>query len=371
MNEITKKRFSFLVNIAFFAVIIAIAVLFVKYALSWVLPFLLALLAVISMEPLVKLICGRIPIKRSVCAVILVLAFWLLIAFLMYVFLAAVFRETSGLTANWQVYMDSVQHWANNFIGWFEEQLALFPSEYQSLVRDGIRELQNTLSAFASSAVTSFFDWIRNIAVKLPWLLLFLLITIVSSCFLAADFPRVKLFISCQFTGRRFNALKHTKEFISGVGFKFVRAYAILLFITFFELSVGLSILRIPYALTFALLIALVDLLPVLGTGTILIPWGVIWLFAGNVWGGASILILYLVITIVRQIIEPRIIGQQIGLHPLVTLISMYVGLQSLGFIGVFLLPLTILFIKKMQEHGYFKIWNMPFESESEKNKIS
>lgn len=369
MNDTVKKRLAFLINIVFFAVIIALAVLFIKYALTWVLPFLLALLAVAAVEPLVRRLCERVRIKRSICAVFMVLVVWLVVALLLYVLLAAVFGEMSSLAANWQVYMESAQHWANNFIDWFEEQLALFPAEYQSLIRDGINELQSSLGSFASSAITSLFNWVRTIAMRLPWLLFFLLITIVSSCFLAADYPRIKLFVSSQFTARRFEAMRHTKEFISNTGFKFLRAYTILLIITFSELVIGLSILRIPYAFTLALVIAFIDLLPVLGTGTILIPWGVIWLFAGNVWGGALILVLYLLMTIVRQIIEPRIVGQQIGLHPLVTLISMYIGLQALGFIGMFLLPLTILFLKRMQEHGYFKLWKSPSEAKAEQEQ--
>lgn len=363
MNSTVKKRLAFLINIVFFAVIIALAVLFVKYALIWVMPFLLALAAVAAVEPIVKRLAERTRIKRSACAVFMVLAVWIAAALLMYMLLTAVIGEVSSLAANWQVYMESAQHWADNIVSWFEQQLALFPVKYQSLIRDGIEELQKSLGSFASSAVTPLFNWVKSIAVRLPWLLLFLLITIVSSCFMAADYPRIKLFVFAQLTARRSEAVRHIKEFVSKTVFKFVRAYSLLLLITFSELAIGLSILRIPYALTLAVVIAFIDLLPVLGTGTILIPWGVIWLFAGNVWGGVSILALFLIMTIVRQIIEPRIVGQQIGLHPLVTLMSMYIGLQMLGIMGMFLLPLTILFIKKMQEHGYLKVWKSPGEA--------
>jgi len=363
LDTTVKKRLAFLINIVFFAVIIALAVLFVKYALVWVMPFLLELAAVAAVEPVVRKLAERTRIKRSACAVFMVLLVWIVVALLMYVLLTAVIGEVSSLAANWQVYMESAQHWAGSIIDWFEEQLALFPSNYQSLIRDGIAELQKSLGSFASSAVTPLFNWVKSIAVRLPWLLLFMLITIVSSCFLSADYPRIKLFVLSQLSARRSEAARHIKDFVSKTVFKFVRAYSILLLITFSELAIGLSVLRIPYALTLAVVIAFIDLLPVLGTGTILIPWGVIWLFAGNVWGGVSILALFLIMTIVRQIIEPRIVGQQIGLHPLVTLMSMYIGLQALSIIGMFLLPLTILFIKKMQEHGYLKVWKSPGEA--------
>ena len=103
--------------------------------------------------------------------------------------------------------------------------------------------------------------------------------------------------------------------------FKFGRAYAILLSITFVELLIGFSLLRVDYALRSALLTAMVDSLPVLGTGTVLIPWAAAMLILGNCPLGIGLLMLYAIITVVRQMLEPRVVGKQIGLYPLVTLV--------------------------------------------------
>ena len=124
------------------------------------------------------------------------------------------------------------------------------------------------------------------------------------------------------------------------------------------ELFVGLLLLRVPYAFLLALLIAVVDILPVLGTGTIVIPWGIITLILGNFPLGIGLLILYAIITVVRQSLEPRVVGHQIGLHPLITLISMFVGVSLFGFLGLFGLPIAVtVFVqikraeKENQEH--------------------
>ena len=98
---------------------------------------------------------------------------------------------------------------------------------------------------------------------------------------------------------------------------KFARAYAILLGLTFVELSIGLSLLGIKNAILIALGTAVVDILPVLGTGTILIPWALYQLFSGSVGQGIGLLAIYGIITVVRQALEPRVVGRQIGLYPL------------------------------------------------------
>ena len=122
--------------------------------------------------------------------------------------------------------------------------------------------------------------------------------------------------------------------------------------ITFFELYLGVSLLKIPAAPILALLVAVVDILPVLGTGTVLIPWGLVLLILGNTFLGVGILVLYLVITVVRQTLEPKIIGSQVGLHPIVTLLCIYAGAQLIGVVGIFAFPVIATVIKKLNDEG-------------------
>ena len=136
---------------------------------------------------------------------------------------------------------------------------------------------------------------------------------------------------------------------------KYIKSYMILMVITFVELSAGFLILGIEYAIGLAALIALIDLLPVLGTGGVLIPWLIINIILGNYGLAISLLVLYVVITVIRNILEPKIIGQQIGVHPLAMLVSMYVGLRLFGFVGVFAMPILLVVIKGFRESGFHK----------------
>ena len=125
------------------------------------------------------------------------------------------------------------------------------------------------------------------------------------------------------------------------------------MFITFVELVLGLSLINllginINHIIPIALLISFIDILPVLGVGAVLIPWALISMLNGHSALGIALLILYAIITVVRNILEPRLVGQRFGLHPIATLFAIYIGGKLFGVIGVFLLPLTIIIIKQL-----------------------
>ena len=115
--------------------------------------------------------------------------------------------------------------------------------------------------------------------------------------------------------------------------------------ITFIELFVGFLILGIDYSFVLAILIAVLDILPVLGTAVVLAPWGIILLLMKNYFLGVGMLILLLIISIVRQIIEPKILGDSFGVHPLVSLITLYIGLKLFGVVGMVLLPMIVMIV--------------------------
>ena len=120
--------------------------------------------------------------------------------------------------------------------------------------------------------------------------------------------------------------------------------------VTFVELWIGLSILKIPYSLAIAFGIALFDLMPVLGTGGILLPWTVIALVTGNYGMALGVGLLYIVITVIRNSLEPRIVGGEIGLHPLATLVAMILGLGLMGLVGMLLFPITLVALTNIRK---------------------
>ena len=171
---------------------------------------------------------------------------------------------------------------------------------------------------------------------SLPGLFVKLLMMIISTFFIALDYDRIASFFVRQLSENGRTIFWEIKDYVTGTLFVCIRSYAIIMSITFVELSIGLSIIGIENAVMIALLIAVFDILPVLGTGGIMIPWAVITAIQGEYKLAIALFAVYIVVTIIRNIIEPKIVGSQLGLHPVATLASLFVGAQLFGAVGLF-----------------------------------
>ena len=145
-----------------------------------------------------------------------------------------------------------------------------------------------------------------------------------AACFLTSDYPRISRFFLAQFSPEKQAIIRSAKRLFTENILKMLRGYFILFLLTFAELFAGFLILRMEYAAVLALLIAVLDILPVVGTGTVLLPWAAVQLLLGQGTKALQLVGLYLVITVVRNVLEPRVIGRQVGLPPIVTLVAMF-----------------------------------------------
>jgi sporulation integral membrane protein YtvI len=221
-----------------------------------------------------------------------------------------------------------------------------------------VQAIQNIAASLSQSAGTvvsnissTVIGFMSSSASSLPGLLLGIIFTVISSLFFAMDYSKITGYFVRLFPAQNRNLFSEINKFAAGIGFKYVKAYAILMAVTFAELALGLSILRVDKAILVAALIAVIDLLPVLGTGGVMVPWIIVELIKGNIPFAIGLAVLYLIIIIVRNILEPKLIGKQIGLHPLVMLMCMYVGLKLFGFIGLFALPVAVVIAKQLYDN--------------------
>ena len=145
-----------------------------------------------------------------------------------------------------------------------------------------------------------------------------------------------------------------------------MKAYGLIMLITFCELLLGFGIMELcgimtnPYFVWIAAGTAIFDILPVAGSGGILIPWALFSFISGNYKQGIGLLILYGVITVIRQYIEPRMVGNTLGIHPLITLMGMYLGLKLFGFWGMIAVPMIVVILKAYNDSGRVHFWNSP-----------
>jgi predicted PurR-regulated permease PerM len=145
-----------------------------------------------------------------------------------------------------------------------------------------------------------------------------------------------------------------------------------IMLITFSDISIGLFLLKLlnvysgGYILIIAILTAIVDIVPVLGTGTVVIPWAAYNLFVGNYSLAIGLFALYLIITVIRQIIEPKLVATQLGLPAFLIITSMFIGSQIFGVFGIFILPITVLTLKLLNDEGIIHILHYPKEKTEE-----
>lgn len=212
-----------------------------------------------------------------------------------------------------------------------------------------LQESISTLSARLLAAAGSF-------AGRLPAVLLACSFTVLSSFFILPDYERIGAFLLRQLPQRWAGLARESKDFLFATIRQVLAAYLLIMLITFGEVSLGLWLLRVDYYLIIGLLVAVVDILPVVGSGSVLVPWGLWTLLQGSPTLGAGILLLYGVVTGVRTVLEPRIVGRRIGLSPLVTLIAMYTGMKLGGFMGLIAAPMVVTLLLFLDEGGHIRL---------------
>ena len=356
MSQEDKKKF--IVNVAFVAVILALAWFVVKYLVAWLMPFLIGLVLALILQRPVNWVVRHTRLNRKLVAPVVTFAMLAVVAVVVSLLAVRMVNELAAFVISlpgwFQTMAPNVIHAVNVR---FESIIEALPDEWESGIRqmviDAVQLAQGELRRLSATVVT----WVANKATILPGLLIGLIITLVSTFFICSEFDVIREFFRRQIPERYRGLAGETWLTFGRTLGRMLSSYLLIMCITFCELAVGFTILKLDYAVVLAGLVSLVDILPVLGTGTVLIPWGLIALLLGQ-WGqGIGILLLYGMVTVIRNILEPRIIGKRIGLHPLVTLIFMYLGLHILGLPGMFLFPLIFILLKNAQEAGMIRLW--------------
>lgn len=349
----TEKMKDFLIRFLFYGVILLLAYAVLKYALPFLMPFFVAFCIAFLLKPVIHWAQQKTRLGRKPVAVLLLITFYILVGLLLAVVgtrIALFFRDLVYLLPRLYdtVLAPALDQLQATVEGWVS---TLDPALTDGFARAG-ESLSDALSSVASALSTWALGLVTGAAGSVPALLVKFFITIIASFFFVSDYYTITSFLTRQFSPKTRELIFKIERKCFGVLRSFVRAYAMLLSLTFVELFIGLSLLRVEYALLIALLTSIVDILPVLGTGTILIPWAVGSLILGDFPLGVGLLVLYGIITVVRQMLEPHVVGKQIGLYPLVTLLCMFVGTYLFGFWGLFGMPILITLLVQLNADG-------------------
>lgn len=235
--------------------------------------------------------------------------------------------------------------------------LTACPDEIEQLVEKGVSRMAEEGPGVLGDLSGKALSWTSGCLTHLPHLLLFSVTTLLAIYYTALSYPEIVSFVKRQIPLPWQTCARGVVRSLRSTLWKWLKAESLMWLITFCILLAGFWMLRLPYPLLLAFVITLVDALPVLGTGTILIPWGLFKLLLGDVWMGSALLVLYAVVTLSRSLLEPKLMAAQVGLPPLAALMAMFLGYSLFGLKGMLLLPVALLFLKQLQDGGFIRLW--------------
>ena len=344
----TEKKRDFLISLAYWLVVIAGVYLGLEYLLPISVPFVFgSLIAWLVIRLSQKLRCSH-KLFRIGLTILIYGIMGLLVSLL-------AVKSVSGITGiiQWlpQVYENKLLPLATLAYNWFAEKINMLDpalmGALEMLLESVLSGLKNLISYLSGIAV----NLVSGVATGIPNLILSLLAMIFSTVFVVGDYERIAAFADNHIPDNAKRLLINIRIYLKDTLFVVIRSYVLIMLLTFAELSILFSLFGIEHAVLKAGVIAMLDIMPILGTGGIMIPWAVTSLVLGYTKLGLELLLIYGIVTVVRNYVEPKIVGTQLGLHPIITLVSMFIGLRLFGFWGLFGLPVGISFIWKQKMH--------------------
>jgi len=363
MNDsFEQKKNKYLVKTLFWIMGIGIGILFFKVVLPWIMPFLLAFAAARLLNPLIEQIERKTKWNRQILSSVLVLLTYSILGAAVWYLISYLITELIGFLNILPQHIGAITEMLEKMRHFMLSWTAHLPKEINGILASFWDAAVENLTV-SGEQISILLSKLTDFAFSLPNVLLFLITMVISTFLISADYKKITRFLSQQIPEKRRIQFYRTKEHLSNTLLKWIKALFILLGITFVELCIGFFLLRIDHTFVLAAVVSLVDLLPILGVGSVLIPWAIYELFIGNQIKAVSLAVLYGVISLIRNICEPKIIGSQIGLHPLITLICVYVGYKTLGFTGILLFPIAAITLQKFQEWGYIRLFKLSREN--------
>ena len=335
-------------NILILAISIFAVFLAFKLAAFYI-PFLVAFVLSLMLEPIIRFIMRKTKFTRRTSSIIVFIVAIAIIVGLLVWIITTLFSEASNLLSNLNSYIDTGYSLFQNLISKFDLSRFNIPEEVMNIIQNSGMEFLDTVTEWAKGALTKVIDFITSV----PTLGMYCGISLIALYFMCVD----KIYMIDQLEHHLPETWVkkigvHLKALVKSLG-GYLKAELILVVISFFISLVGLYIFyflgwNIEFPLIIALGIAFVDALPIFGSGTVMIPWAGILAFSGDIKLAIGVFVLWCIMSIVRQFVEPRIVSGQIGIHPIFTLIAMYTGFKFVGIWGLLIGPIVLIILKNI-----------------------
>lgn len=387
---IVEKRRATLINFAYYALLAVLYYVFIKYAFDVVGPFVIAFAVSMLLQKPIRFLAKKSRMPKKIVSVVTVLFILCtvlgIVVFVGYKLVLEfkdfgqfVIQKLNDLPRT----IASVRDWILGIIAILPDKIeAPFAETINSFAADLIKNTsENGISGlgggmqlpegFDVSTLITPLGGLLSTAKRIPFILSGVLIGIIACFFITTDYDNVVGIFKRNVSEKYEKIFVETKRLFGDVIGKMIKSYATIIFITFCEVAVGLNLLSLfniykgGYIIVISIITALLDILPVFGTGTVLIPWAVYSLIMGDIPFAIGLVVLYILITVIRQVIEPHLVAMNVGIHPIFTLASMYIGIQLFGVIGIFVLPITIVLLKMLNSEGIIHLWGREKKSDA------
>ncbi|WP_392485934.1 sporulation integral membrane protein YtvI [Haloimpatiens sp. FM7315] len=327
-----------------FLVIYTIVFLCFFSTLTYTLPFVLGILFALLLQKPTKFLINKLKIKNWVASLIVTIVFFTIISIILIIGIASLTKESIELLKNIQIYF-------NNNYDKILDQFTKLEKNFKNLDPHIVSTVKDSVATNFSKAINLTLDITRKTLSlslaffsKIPYLIMVVLFTLLSTYFFTKDLTEVKTkfmnYIPENKSHRVYEIVNESKKMLGN----YLASYLLIIFITFAQTLIGFLIFKVKYALILSVLCGIFDLLPILGIGAIYIPLIIIYLAAKNYFVAIGLLVLYVIVSIVRQIVEPKIVSSSLGLHPVAVLAAIFIGLKANGISGMFFSILLIVF---------------------------
>ena len=317
-----------------------------KFAFFY-LPFLIAFVISLFLEPIIRFLMRKCKMKRKLASIIVFVVALSIIIGLIILGVTTLISEAFNLLNGLNDYIQKISNVFQNIVSKIDFNKLNLSNEVVQTIQNSALNFFGAIGDYAKILLTNVLNFITSI----PAVGIYVVVTFLALYFICTD----KIYMLDQLE-HHFpevwvkKIVKHIKEITKSIGC-YLKAQAMLVLISFILSLIGLYIfkligLNVQYPLIAALGIAFVDALPIFGTGTVIVPWAVITAFNGDIKLAISLLCLWIIISIIRQILEPRIVSGQIGIHPIFTLIAMYTGYKFIGILGMLIGPIILIVLK-------------------------
>ena len=320
----------------------------IEYLLPLALPFLLGAALALSAEPIVRFLCERLRVPRPLAAGMGVTAAFSFLAAILMAVCAAAVRQLKNLAGILPDMEQTFRTGMDALSGWMLAMAEKAPGGLERILTEQIRDLFSGGAALLEKVT----GWAVNLATgilgRVPDSALLVGTGMISSFMISAKLPKIRLLLKNRLPVEKINPLLETLKKMKGAVLGWLKAQVKLCGVTFLTVAAGLLLLRIPYGIWWALAIAVVDALPVFGAGVALIPWSLVSFLQGERIRAFWLLGIYVAVAVIRTVLEPRLVGRQLGLDPLVTLAALYAGYRLWGIGGMILAPMGAMMLAQL-----------------------